>query len=158
LHVPLVYNCGGFESVSTLKQLRGIFDIYMPDIKYSDNAIALRYSQASSYWDVVRPATVEMFEQVGDLQCIDGAAKKGLLIRHLVLPQGLAGSREVFTFIKEHLSADTYVNIMDQYYPCFKAFEYKELSRKILPAEYQTAAGAAQEAGLKCVHVTRSLV
>ena len=100
LTLPLVYNCGGYESFETLKLLDGVFDIYMPDIKYSDNAVAQKYSCAPDYWEIVREAVKEMYRQVGDLE-VDGlTAKKGLLIRHLVLPEKLAGSFKILDFIK----------------------------------------------------------
>jgi putative pyruvate formate lyase activating enzyme len=100
LDIPIVYNCGGYESVETLKLLEGIIDIYMPDIKYADNENACKYSASSDYWDVVRPALKEMYRQVGDLIVEKGIAQRGLLIRHLVLPNRIAGSMKCFSFIK----------------------------------------------------------
>lgn len=125
LELPLVYNCGGYESVETLKQLENIIDIYMPDIKYSDNEVASRLSGIKNYWNVVRAAVKEMHRQVGDLH-IDrkGIAKRGLLIRHLVLPDNLAGSEKVLDFVADEISKNTYINIMDQYHPDYKANEY----------------------------------
>jgi len=148
LTLPLVYNCGGYESEIILKELEGVFDIYMPDIKYSDNTVAAKYSHAPDYWEIVKAAVKEMYRQVGDLVVEKGVAKIGLLIRHLVLPNKLAGSEAVFDFIKEKLSVDAYVNIMAQYHPCYEAFQYDEISRKITPEEYSQAVKYAHSIGL----------
>uniref|UniRef100_A0A7V1EIL0 Radical SAM protein n=1 Tax=candidate division WOR-3 bacterium TaxID=2052148 RepID=A0A7V1EIL0_UNCW3 len=136
LNIPIVYNCGGYESVETLKMLEGIIDIYMPDIKYGDNKKGEKYSKVPDYWDVVRKALKEMHRQVGDLIIENGIAKKGLLIRHLVLPNDLADSKKCLEFIANEISENTFVNIMDQYYPAYRANEYPELSRRIKPKEY----------------------
>jgi len=136
LNIPIVYNCGGYESVETLKMLEGIIDIYMPDIKYGDNKKGEKYSKVPDYWDVVRKALKEMHRQVGDLIIENGIAKKGLLIRHLVLPNDLADSKKCLEFITNEISENTFVNIMDQYYPAYRANEYPELSRRIKPKEY----------------------
>ncbi|UCG29282.1 MAG: radical SAM protein [candidate division WOR-3 bacterium] len=139
MDLPIVYNCGGYESVQTLRMLEGIVDIYMPDIKYGSNAIAGKYSSAEDYWDVVRPALIEMHRQVGDLSVKNGVAKKGLLIRHLVLPKRIAGSRQCFEFISKNLSHSTVVNVMAQYYPTFKASQYADINRRITTQEYREA-------------------
>ncbi len=154
LLIPIVYNCGGYESVETLKLLNGIIDIYMPDIKYSDNSIGLRYSGVPDYWDVVRPAVKEMWRQVGDLEIVDGIAVRGLLVRHLVLPNGLAGSAKVFEFIANEISKDTYVNIMAQYRPYFNAFLKPELSRRITVQEYKEALEIAHRFGLRRIEMS----
>ncbi len=148
LNLPLVYNCGGYDSKDTLKDIEGIFDIYMPDIKYSDNTVAAKYSQAPDYWEIVQAAAKEMYRQVGDLVVEKGVAKIGLLIRHLVLPNKLAGPEAVFDFIKENMSVDTYVNIMAQYHPCYEAHQHDEISRRITPEEYREAAEYARLIGL----------
>ena len=149
LKVPLVYNCGGYESVKTLKLLDGIIDIYMPDIKYSSAENAKKYSNAEDYWEVCKRAVKEMHRQVGDLK-VDGRgiAYRGLIIRHLVLPNGLAGTEEVMRFIAEEISRDSYVNVMAQYRPMFKAYEYEELSRPIKMSEYKAALEIAKKYGL----------
>jgi len=136
LKIPIVYNCGGYESVNTLKMLEGIIDIYMPDIKYGDNKKGEKYSKVPDYWDVVRNALKEMHRQVGDLIIENGIAKKGLLIRHLVLPNDLADSKKCLEFIANEISENTFVNIMDQYYPAYRANEYPELNRRLKPKEY----------------------
>ncbi len=149
LNVPLVYNCGGYESVETLKLLDGIIDIYMPDIKYSVNQNAYKYSGAKDYWDVVQPAIIEMHRQIGDLKINPfGIAERGLLIRHLVLPNDIAGSKKVLDFIANKVCIDSYVNIMDQYRPAFKAYRYPELSRNITTDEYYEVINYAESIGL----------
>jgi putative pyruvate formate lyase activating enzyme len=148
LQVPLVYNCGGYESLETLRLLDGVFDIYMPDFKYADTDVAKRFSNAENYPEVARGAFREMHRQVGDLT-LDrrGIARHGLLVRHLVLPNNLAGTGEVVRFLAE-LSEDTYVNIMDQYRPCYRAHEYPPLARRPTRAELEEAVRLARAAGL----------
>ncbi len=150
LNVPLVYNCGGYEKVETLQLLEDIIDIYMPDFKYADKEHALKYSDAGDYPEAARAALKEMHRQVGDLLIDEsGVAKRGLLVRHLVLPENIAGTCEVVRFIAEEISKDTYINIMDQYHPCFRAFDFSELSRRITKREYIEAVECAINAGLK---------
>ncbi len=150
LNVPLVYNCGGYESVETLKILDGIIDIYMPDFKYTDPEAAKKYSKAEDYPSVAKAAIKEMHRQTGDLTLDKrGIALRGLLVRHLVLPEGLAGTEEVVRFLADEISQDTYTNIMAQYYPCYKAGEHPSLDRRITNGEYRKAVKAARKAGLK---------
>ena len=149
LHLPLVYNSGGYDSVETLKILDGIVDIYMPDMKYGDKRVAKELSGIENYPQVNRPAVKEMHRQVGDLKIDrDGIAQRGLLIRHLVLPNGLAGTKEVVNFISKQISLNTYSNIMAQYHPCYKAYEIPSLARPISTAEFQEAVELAHQAGL----------
>lgn len=148
LKLPLVYNTGGYDAVKTLKLLDGIIDIYMPDIKYADSKLALKYSLVPNYWDINKKAVREMYQQVGDLKINkQGIATRGLLIRHLVLPENIAGSKKVVEFIAS-LSKDTYVNIMDQYHPANKADQYPEIDRRITTAEFNAAIEAAKKLGL----------
>jgi putative pyruvate formate lyase activating enzyme len=147
LRIPIVWNCGGYESVDVIELLDGIVDIYMPDIKYGDEAPAKKYSAAPDYFEVAQAAVREMHRQVGDLVIEGGLAVRGLLIRHLVLPHGLAGSAEVLRFIAG-LSGESYVNIMDQYHPCYKALDYPELARRITQAEYDEVVALARGLGL----------
>ena len=150
LNVPLVYNTGGYDSVDTLKLLDGIFDIYMPDLKYSDDKIAQRYCSAKDYSKVVRSAIRTMHKQVGDLVIDErGIALKGLLIRHLILPEDLAGTYDAMRFIAEEISKNTYVNLMDQYRPCFKANDYPPLDRRITREEFARAIKIAHDFGIK---------
>ena len=149
LRIALVYHTGGYDSVETLKLLDGIIDIYMPDIKYSSSDIAKRLSKAGDYPDIARAAILEMHRQVGDLDMDKrGIAFKGLLVRHLVLPEGLAGTREAMRFLAREVSRNTYVNIMDQYHPCYKAKDHPLINRRITSEEYQEALKIAQEEGL----------
>lgn len=150
LSLPIVYNTGGYDSVETLRELDGIVDIYMPDVKYWDDENAVRYSGAQNYRKVVTEALREMHRQVGDLvtdkRCI---VHRGLLIRHLVLPNDLAGTNEVLRFIAEEISKDSYVNIMDQYRPCFQAWRRPELNRRITSGEHESALRYARSIGLQ---------
>jgi len=149
LSLPLVYNCGGYESLESLKLLDGVVDIYMPDAKYTDEKVARKYSQASDYPVVMEIALKEMHRQVEDLVIDEeGIAQRGLLVRHLVLPGGLAGTEKVMQFISRELSPHTYVNIMDQYHPCYRAVEFPEISRRISGKEYQEAVEIARKYGL----------
>ncbi len=149
LTVPLVYNSGGYESVETLRLLDGVFDIYMPDMKYGDNDAAELLSEAGDYVERSRTAVLEMHRQVGDLRIDDrGTARRGLIIRHLVLPEGYAGTAQVMAFVAENISTETYVNIMDQYHPCFRAGEYPLLNRRITRDEFKQALRETRNAGL----------
>ena len=149
LSVPLVYNTGGYDRVETLKLLEGVIDIYMPDFKFWDPKVAELTCEAQDYPEVARRAIIEMHRQVGDL-VIDksGLARRGLLIRHLVLPHGLAGTRNIMKFMAQKVSSNSYVNIMPQYRPCGRAYEVKELSRMLLPKEYKAALREAKEEGI----------
>ncbi|MFC1678294.1 radical SAM protein [Patescibacteria group bacterium] len=148
LNIPLVYNSGGYDSVETLQLLDGVVDIYMPDFKYADSKVAEKYSLVQNYFEVAKDAIAEMHKQVGDLVINkDGIAEKGLLVRHLVLPDDLAGTEKVMSFLAS-LSKDTYVNIMNQYYPTFKARLFNEFSRRITVEEYKKAQKLAKELGL----------
>ena len=149
LNIPLVYNTGGYDSVETLKLLYGIFDIYMPDIKYSNDKIGEKYSLAPNYWTQAQKVVKEMYHQVGDLIINkNGLAKKGLLIRHLVLPNNLAGTKKVMRFLAKQISKATYVNIMAQYYPTNKAYQYPEISRRITKEELNQALKIAKNLGI----------
>jgi putative pyruvate formate lyase activating enzyme len=151
LEIPLVYNCGGYESVETLQLLDGIIDIYMPDIKYSDNQMAEEYSGISNYWEVVTKAVKEMHRQVGDLRISKrGIAQRGLVIRHLVLPNNIAGSEKVLDFVASEISKNSYINIMDQYHPTYKAHRYSELNRIITSEEYYRVIHYAERLELHC--------
>jgi putative pyruvate formate lyase activating enzyme len=149
LRLPLVYNSGGYDSVETLEILDGIIDIYMPDTKYSDEKIAEELSGIKNYPAINQAALREMHRQVGDLQIDeDGIAIRGLLIRHLVLPHGLAGTKEIMKFIAEDLSLNSYVNVMAQYHPCHKAFQIPQLARPLSKQEFLEAIELAERAGL----------
>ncbi|MDO8734167.1 MAG: radical SAM protein, partial [Elusimicrobiota bacterium] len=148
LKIPIVYNSGGYEKVETLKLLEGFIDIYMPDAKYSDDRTAEKYSDAKNYSEINKAALKEMYKQVGTLQIKNDIATKGLLIRHLVLPENITGSRKVFEFIAKEISPKTYISIMAQYHPANRADEFPELQRKITSEEYSQVINWADEFGL----------
>ena len=157
LRLPLVYNTGGYDSLKTLQLLDGIVDIYMPDMKYADAEIARKYSKVKNYPAVNQAAVKEMHRQVGDLVLDEGGvALRGLLVRHLVLPEGLAGTAEIVRFLAEEVSKNTYLNIMDQYRPCYKAHQLPPLDRRITHEEYAEAVRLAHEAGLHRLDERRS--
>ncbi len=149
LRLPLVYNTGGYDSPEALALLDGVIDIYMPDIKYGDSETARRYSHVRGYWEANQAAVREMHRQVGDLVIgADGIARRGLLVRHLVLPGDLANTEKVLAFIANEISRDTYVNVMHQYYPCYRPWDYPPLDRPITAEEYDRARAAAARHGL----------
>ncbi len=149
LNVPLVYNTGGYDSVKTLRLLDGVFDIYMPDFKYSLGKISQEYSHAPDYPAIAKKALKEMFRQVGDLRIDEkGLALRGLLVRHLVLPNGLAGTKDIMRFLAEKISKNTYVNIMDQYQPCGNIPLDSPLRRTISSEEYSQAIAIAKKEGI----------
>jgi len=153
LKIPLVYNCGGYEALSTLALLDGVVDIYMPDFKYHDTEIARKYSGVKNYVDKTKAAIREMYRQVGDLKVDEeGIAYRGLLVRHLVLPKRLAGTAEVMKFLAEEISSATFVNVMRQYYPAYRAGEFPPLDRRVTAAEYREAAEAARKLGLNMLN------
>ena len=150
LRLPLVYNTGGYDSPEALALLDGVIDIYMPDAKYEGSRLARKYSKVRDYVAVNRAALREMHRQVGDLTLDNhGVAQRGLLVRHLVLPNNQAETPEVLRFLADEISPDTYVNVMAQYRPCHRAGEFPELSRRLSPSEYTDALACAQNAGLR---------
>jgi len=152
LRLPLVYNTSAYDSLESLALLDGLVDIYMPDFKYWDAEMARKYSRAPDYPEVARRAIKEMYRQVGNLVIEDnGLARRGLLIRHLVMPEEVAGTRAVMQWIADELSPETYVNIMAQYHPAGKVSrsDHAEINRRVTPAEYERALDAAWRAGLK---------
>ena len=149
LRLPIVYNTGGYDSPEALALLDGIVDIYMPDMKYGDERQARRLSRVRDYVAVNRAAVREMHRQVGDLVIgADGLARRGLLVRHLVLPGGAAGTEAVAAFLAREISPDTYLNLMDQYRPCYRAWDAPPLDRPPTEAEYAAALAAVRRAGL----------
>ncbi len=151
LHLPLVYNTGGYDSPAALDLLDGVVDIYMPDFKFWDAEQARLLAKAPDYPEVARRALAEMHRQVGPLQFDhDGVAQRGLLLRHLVMPAGAAGTREIMQWVAHELSPDTFVNLMKQYHPAGNAArgDFPNLQRLILPAEFRRAYEEARAAGL----------
>ncbi len=149
LRLPLVYNTGGYDSPEALALLDGVVDIYMPDMKYGDSEVAHKYSHVREYWEVNRAAIREMHRQTGDLMIsAEGFAQRGLLVRHLVLPGDLANTEKVLAFIAREISPDTYVNVMAQYRPCYRAYDCPPLDRPITREEYEHALAQAARHGL----------
>ena len=149
LKIPLVYNTGGYDIIETLMIIEGIFDIYMPDFKFTDSDIANRFCKARDYPEVATKAIKEMHIQVGDLVINNhGIAERGLIVRHLIMPNELAGTRKVMHFLANEISKNTYVNIMDQYHPCGLAHKYPEINRRITTEEFSNAINIAREEGL----------
>jgi putative pyruvate formate lyase activating enzyme len=149
LCVPLVYNTGSYDALETLAVLDGIIDIYMPDLKFMDSRVTKRIMSAEDYPEVAKSAIREMHRQVGDLQIDhDNIATRGLLIRHLVMPKDMAGTREAMRFLAREISTDTYVNIMNQYRPCGRAFEHEDLNVRVTQKEFTEAVRAAEEEGI----------
>jgi len=150
LHIPIVYNTSGYDSVNTLKLLDGVVDIYLPDARYADNEIALKYSSAPGYFEIMKKALKEMHRQVGDLvRDKIGVACSGLIVRHLVLPEGLSDTRRIMRFIAREISPHTYISLMAQYFPAYQAEQFPLLSRRINREEYREAFQAFQEEGLE---------
>jgi putative pyruvate formate lyase activating enzyme len=156
LNIPLVYNSGGYDNIQTLKILEGVFDIYMPDFKFWNSKIADMTCNALDYPEIARLALTEMHRQVGDL-IIDenGIARRGLLIRHLVLPNDLAGTREIMNFIANKISKNSYVNIMAQYRPCGNVSEIKELCCHLDEKDFKKALRIAEEEGINRLDIPR---
>lgn len=172
LRLPLVYNTNSYDSVEILKLLEGIIDIYLPDTKYSNDKIALKYSKCKNYFKIMKEAIKEMHRQVGDLiikseikyqklkietgdlkNIPEGVAIRGLLVRHLVLPNNLAGSEKIFEFLAKEISKNTFINVMDQYYPCYQAYQCPEFSFRITNEEYQKVINLAKKVGLKRIYL-----
>ncbi len=149
-NLPVVWNTSGYESVETLRLLDGIVDIYLPDMRYGDDKAAMQYSVAPHYVEVNQAAVREMFRQVGNL-VVDGQgiAKRGLIVRHLILPGGVAGTAGVMKFLAEEISKDVSISLMSQYFPAYKASEYKEINRRITPKEYEEARRIMEQNGLE---------
>ncbi len=149
LNVPLVYNSSAYDRKETLRLLEGIVDIYMPDFKFWDTQWAERFCDAPDYPEMAREAIREMYRQVGDLEMnAEGIATRGLLVRHLVMPNGTAGTAEVTTFLANEISPATYTNIMDQYHPCGTAGEDSLINRQLTAEEFREALSAAEHSGL----------
>ena len=161
LRIPIVYNTGGYDSISALKLLEGVIDIYMPDMKYANPRTGLHYSKICNYPQINQAAVKEMHKQVGDLIINqESLATRGLLVRHLVLPYNLAGSEQIVKFLADDISTNTYVNLMDQYRPAYKANQFPKLRRGITPTEYKHVLDLANWAGLWRLdsHRARSLL
>jgi putative pyruvate formate lyase activating enzyme len=149
LNLPLVYNTSGYDAMGSLQLLEGVIDVYLPDMRYSDDRIAARLSSVEDYVEVNRKAVKEMFRQVGNLRVDEqGIAKRGLTIRHLILPNEQAGSESTFRFIRKEISDQARVSLMGQYFPSFRAGECVSIDRKITPEEYESALESFLDSGL----------
>ena len=138
LHIPIVYNTNGYESVETLKMLEGYIDIYLPDLKYFYDELGKEYSKVNNYFEVATKAIKEMYRQVGSPKLDDnGIMKKGLMIRHLILPNQVENSKQVLKWIKENIDNNVFVSVMAQYFPTYKAKEIEGLNRKLTKGEYE---------------------
>jgi putative pyruvate formate lyase activating enzyme len=154
-----VYNCAGYENLATLQLLDGVVDIYLPDAKYADNKHALRTSKMPRYVDHNHETLREMYRQVGPLQMDEeGIARRGLLIRHLVMPEDISGTREVLRWIAEELGPDTPISLMDQYFPAWKAVNDPILNRRLSWKEYRTALDALDEFNFTAGYVQEDLI
>ena len=148
--LPIVWNSSGHESVEALRLLDGIVDIYLPDMRYSDNAPAMKYSAAPHYVEINQAAIKEMYRQVGNLVLDDdGLAKRGLIIRHLILPGGISGTEGIMKFLAKEISKDVYISLMSQYFPAYRAKEFKEINRRITVEEYEEAYRIMRKYGLE---------
>ena len=155
LKIPVIYNSSGYETEELIEILDGIIDIYLPDIKYSDNKIALKYSGADNYVEINRKALKKIYKQSGELQTdFSGIAIKGMLVRHLVLPDNLSGYKESFKFIAEELSKNVPISLMSQYFPAYKAFNDDAVNRKITAEEYIEAVDYLSNADLSGYYQT----
>jgi len=157
LHIPLVYNTSGWELVDTLKELDGIIDVYLPDYKYSSSEMAAKYSAGNaSYPQITQKALLEMQRQVGKAKPnAEGIINRGLMIRHLVMPNNVSGTKQVLAWIGANLPKDTYVNLLSQYRPFYKAVDYPEINRRITKEEFNQAIQWTQDAGLTNVQVQK---
>ena len=150
LNIPIIYNSNGYENVQTIKDLEGYIDVYLPDLKYYDNDLGLKYSGINNYFEYSSKAIFEMYNQVGSPKFDkDGNIIKGLMIRHLVLPNNINNSKKVLNWIKENINEDVYINIMAQYFPTYKAKEIKELNRKLSKKEYEEIENYVYELDIK---------
>lgn len=136
LKIPIVYNTNCYDKVEILRSLDGIIDIYMPDLKFIDTEISKKMTRSSNYFEVASAAIIEMHRQVGDLVIKNGIAKRGLIVRHLVMPNNYSNTIEIIDFIAEKLGTDTYLNLMEQYRPAYKAYLYNEINKKMLHSEF----------------------
>ncbi|MCX5715546.1 MAG: radical SAM protein [Candidatus Omnitrophica bacterium] len=149
MDLPIVYNTSGYDTVETLGFLDGIVDVYLPDMRYGNDENAIRFSNAPGYFNTCKKALKEMFRQAGNLVLdADGIAKKGLVIRHLVLPNGVAATDEIFKFISGHISKKVYISLMSQYYPAYNAKDFPQINRRITQGEYEEATGLFLKYGL----------
>jgi putative pyruvate formate lyase activating enzyme len=153
LTIPIVYNTGGYDSKDCLELLDGIVDIYLPDFKYADNEVAMKISGVRNYFEVATEALSEMCRQVGDLATdVEGIATRGVMVRHLVLPEGQAQTKEVFRLIKDKITTKIHISLLGQYFPAYKSLQIDNLKRKITAQEYKKALADVIELGFENVY------
>ncbi|MFB6133180.1 MAG: radical SAM protein [Halanaeroarchaeum sp.] len=157
LSIPIVWNCGGFENTAVIEELDGLVDVYMPDVKWSDDDAARRFSRADGYWDAARESVREMHRQVGDLEIDrDGIATSGLLVRHLVVPGFVDNAKRIVDFLVEEVSPETYLNLMSQYRPAYRVGQegkYEEIDRRVPREEYREVVDYARDRGMTNLEV-----
>ena len=150
LHIPIIYNTNGCENIETIKKLEGYIDVYLPDLKYYYNKIGKRYSKIDNYFEITTKAILEMYNQVGGTLLDErGIIKKGLMIRHLVLPNNIENSKKILKWIKENINDDVYINVMAQYFPTYKAKEDEKLNRKLTQNEFKEIENFVYELDIK---------
>ena len=150
LHIPIIYNTNGYENIETIKKLEGYIDVYLPDLKYYYNKIGKRYSKIDNYFEITTKAILEMYNQVGKTLLAErGIIKKGLMIRHLVLPNNIENSKKILKWIKENINDDVYINVMAQYFPTYKAKEDEKLNRKLTQNEFKEIENFVYELDIK---------
>lgn len=150
LEIPVIYNSNGYENVETLKRLEGLIDVYLPDLKYYYDETALKYSKISNYFNIATQAILEMYRQVGAPKLDDrGMIKKGLIIRHLVLPNNIKNSKQILKWLKDNIDKNVYISVMTQYFPTYMAKQYPEINRKITKEEYEKIENYIYEIDIK---------
>lgn len=150
LKIPIIYNSNGYENVETIKQLDGFIDVYLPDLKYSDDVLAQKYSNVNNYFEIAKAAIKEMERQVGSPRFnANGMIKKGLIVRHLIMPNHIENTKNVLKWFKDNVDNDIYISIMTQYFPTYRACEYNELNRKISKSEYNEVEEYLFELGIE---------
>ena len=148
LRIPIIYNTNGYDSVDSIKLLNNIIDIYLPDIKFSNNQLGERYLKVNEYYTITKEAVKEMYRQVGNLKTYNNIAYRGLIIRHLVMPNHIDDTKEIMNFISQELSPDVYVNLMSQYYPVYRAKDHPLIDERLTQSQFRLAKESAKEAGL----------
>ncbi len=150
LNIPIIYNTNSYENIETLKMLEGYIDVYLPDLKYSDNTLGQKYSKIDNYFEIATNAIKEMIRQVGDIKINKkGIIEKGVIIRHLVLPNNIENSKNVIKWIKENIPKEVYVSIMAQYFPTYKAKEIQEINRKLTQKEWEEIENYIEEINIE---------
>ncbi|QUH25597.1 radical SAM protein [Serpentinicella alkaliphila] len=152
LCIPIIYNTNGYDSVDSIKLLSNIIDIYMPDIKFSNNKLGEKYLKVKEYYTITKEAIKEMYRQVGNLKTYNNIAYRGLIIRHLVMPNHIDNTKEIMQFVAQELSPDVYVNLMSQYYPVYRAKDYPMIDERLTQSQFRLAKESAKEVGLINLH------